>query len=93
MTKRRRWTVGEQGARPVDVHVGFWVRVRRTMLGMSQMKLAESLGLTYQQIQNYEKGINRISASRLYELSRILDVSINYFFKESEAGGREDKSI
>ena len=53
------------------------------MLGMSQMKLAESLGLTYQQIQNYETGINRISAGRLYELSRILDVSINYFFKES----------
>ncbi len=93
MATRRHWTVGKQGPRPVDVHVGFRSRVRRTMLGMSQAKLAESLGLTFQQIQKYEKGTNRISASRLYELSQILDVPINFFFEESGTGRREDKSI
>lgn len=67
---------------PVDVHVGSRVRFRRTVLGMSQSTLAEELGLTFQQVQKYERGANRISASRLWDLSLILDVSIGEFFKD-----------
>jgi transcriptional regulator with XRE-family HTH domain len=78
-------------AHPVDVHVGGRVRLRRVFLGYSQEKLANALGLTFQQIQKYERGANRISASKLYELSRILSVPVTYFFEgvesESEAGG------
>jgi len=68
--------------RPVDVHVGSRVRQRRTLLGMSQEKLGEAVGLTFQQIQKYERGTNRIGASRLYEFSRILDVPPAYFFED-----------
>ncbi len=64
----------------VDEHVGTRIRVRRMLLGMSQEKLGEGLGLTFQQIQKYEKGANRVSASRLFQLSRILNVSMSYFF-------------
>ena len=86
----------ERGARrpnPIDAHVGSRVRLRRMLLGMSQEKLGEQLGLTFQQVQKYEKGINRIGASRLYELSRILGVSVQFFFDDipdvsPEANGR-----
>lgn len=64
----------------VDVHVGRRVRLRRKQLEMSQERLAEGLGLTFQQVQKYERGANRISASKLYEMSRILQVSVAYFF-------------
>jgi transcriptional regulator with XRE-family HTH domain len=67
---------------PVDVHVGARVRQRRTLLGMTQTDLADALGLSFQQIQKYEKGTNRVGASRLYDLSRVLDVSIEYFFDD-----------
>jgi transcriptional regulator with XRE-family HTH domain len=67
---------------PVDVHVGSRVRLRRTLLGMSQEKLGDALGLTFQQVQKYERGANRIGASRLYDLSRVLDVPVSYFFDE-----------
>jgi len=67
---------------PVDVHVGGRVRLRRTLLGMSQERLGEAVGLTFQQIQKYERGANRIGASRLYELSTLLDVPIGYFFDD-----------
>jgi len=70
------------GPNPVDVHVGGRVRLRRTLLGMSQEKLGEAIGLTFQQIQKYERGTNRIGCSRLYDLSRVLDVPIEYFFEE-----------
>lgn len=74
---------------PIDVHVGGRVRLRRTMLGMSQDKLAESLGLTFQQIQKYEKGVNRIGASRVFEISRVLGVPIQFFFDDyDEITGR-----
>ena len=69
-------------ANPVDVHVGGRVRLRRTLLGMSQEKLGAAVGLTFQQIQKYERGTNRISASRLYEFSKILYVPVSYFFEE-----------
>lgn len=67
---------------PVDVHVGSRVRLRRTLLGMSQEKLGDAVGLTFQQIQKYERGANRIGASRLYEFSRVLDVTVSYFFED-----------
>ena len=70
-------------ANPIDVHVGTRVRMRRMLLGMSQEKLGELLGLTFQQVQKYEKGVNRIGASRLYELSRVLDVPIQYFYEDA----------
>jgi transcriptional regulator with XRE-family HTH domain len=66
---------------PIDRHVGSRVRMRRVMLGMSQEKLGDALGLTFQQVQKYEKGINRIGASRLQQISRILDVPPAYFFE------------
>ncbi len=70
---------------PVDVHVGRRVRMRRAFLGMSQTTLGEAIGLTFQQMQKYEKGTNRISASRLFDLSRVLDVPVEYFFDDMPA--------
>ncbi len=67
---------------PVDVHVGARVRMRRTLLGMTQTDLGDAVGLTFQQVQKYERGTNRISASRLYDLARVLDVSIEHFFED-----------
>mgnify|MGYP002528282353 CR=1 FL=1 len=66
----------------VDEHVGDRIRVRRTLLGMGQVKLGEALGLTFQQLQKYEKGANRVSASRLFQLSKILGVPVSYFFED-----------
>jgi transcriptional regulator with XRE-family HTH domain len=67
---------------PIDVHVGTRVRMRRTIVGLSQSALAEKMGITFQQVQKYERGSNRISSSRLFDLVRILDVPISYFFDE-----------
>ena len=67
---------------PVDTHVGARIRLRRTLMGMSQERLGESLGLTFQQVQKYERGVNRVGASRLYDLSRVLDVPISFFFDD-----------
>ena len=67
---------------PVDIHVGGRVRLRRTLLGMSQEKLGGALGLTFQQVQKYERGTNRIGSSRLYHLSHILDVPVSFFFDD-----------
>jgi transcriptional regulator with XRE-family HTH domain len=67
---------------PVDAHVGARVRLRRTLLGLSQEKLGAQLGLTFQQVQKYEHGANRISASRLHALSTILDVPVSFFFDD-----------
>lgn len=70
----------------IDVHVGSRVRLRRTLLGMSQERLGKELGLTFQQVQKYERGANRIGASRLYDLCRVLDVPVSFFFDDmSEA--------
>ncbi|MGD9671131.1 MAG: helix-turn-helix domain-containing protein [Hyphomicrobiaceae bacterium] len=74
-------------ANPIDMHVGMRVRMRRMLLGMSQEKLGELLGLTFQQVQKYEKGVNRVGASRLYELSRVLDVPVQYFYDDVPAMG------
>lgn len=72
-------------ANPVDQHVGSRLRQRRTLLGLSQEKLGDAVGLTFQQIQKYEKGANRIGASRLYQFSEVLDVDVSYFFDEMPA--------
>ncbi len=70
---------------PVDVHVGARLRVRRTLMGMSQTTVGDAIGLTFQQMQKYERGANRISASRLFALSRVLDVPIQHFFDDMPA--------
>lgn len=67
---------------PVDIHAGARLRLRRNLVGMSQEQLGNALGLTFQQIQKYERGINRISASRLHQICKILNVSVDYFFDE-----------
>ena len=67
---------------PIDVHVGNRVRIRRTLLGLNMAMLAKALGLAFQQVHKYEHGANRISASRLHQISQVLDVSISYFFEE-----------
>ena len=67
---------------PIDIHVGRRVRLRRTLLGMSQQKLGQALRLTFQQVQKYERGVNRIGSSRLYHLSQILDVPVSFFFDD-----------
>ena len=71
---------------PIDVHVGSRVRLRRNMLGLSQEKLGEAIGLTFQQVQKYERGANRIGASRLHDLSRVLDVPVSFFFDDHGPG-------
>ena len=87
---RKRKSSGRMASKgfpnPIDVHVGNRIRLRRTLLGMSQERLAEQIGLTFQQVQKYERGTNRVSSSRLFDLSRVLDVPIRYFFEEMSAG-------
>ncbi len=73
--------------RPVDVHVGQRLRMRRTLLGMSQTKLGQAVGVTFQQIQKYERGANRVGASRLYQFSQVLEVPVSYFFDEFAGEG------
>ncbi len=72
---------------PTDVYVGSRIRMRRKMLGLSQEKLGERLGITFQQIQKYEKGTNRVGASRLQAMSDALEVPVSFFFPESKASG------
>ena len=78
--KTQRKTRGKPNA--VDIHVGTRVRQRRTLLGFSQERLASALDLTFQQVQKYERGANRIGAGRLYQLARALEVPVTYFFEE-----------
>jgi transcriptional regulator with XRE-family HTH domain len=71
---------------PIDTHVGKRLRLRRTLLGMSQERLGDLLGLTFQQVQKYERGVNRIGSSRLFELGQILDVPVSFFFDDLPEG-------
>ncbi len=86
MARRTRHIIAKDGPHPIDVHVGSRVRVRRTLLGMNQTQLGEKLGITFQQIQKYERGSNRISASRLDQMTRILDVPVSFFFDGLDEG-------
>ncbi len=79
--RRRSYTVGEFGPRPVDVHVGGRVKARRTLIGMSQEELGKHVGVTLQQIQKNENGMNRIGASRLWQFSLVLGQPISWFFE------------
>ncbi len=77
-------------AQEVDRYVGARIRERRIMLGLSQQEMAKLIGLTYQQAHKYERGINRVSAGRLYDIAQALNVSVGHFFEQLEdAGGRE----
>jgi transcriptional regulator with XRE-family HTH domain len=80
--------VPKKQANPIDAQVGNRVRIRRMLIGMSQEKLGDLLGLTFQQVQKYEKGVNRIGAGRLFEISRILGVPIDFFY-EGAASAQE----
>jgi len=77
---KRRRTVLKDGPEPVDIHVGARIRLRRILLGQSQGDLGQAIGLTFQQIQKYERGTNRVAASTLHRLAQILDVPISFFF-------------
>ena len=74
---------------PIDVHVGRKLQLRRTLLGLSQERLGNLIGLTFQQIQKYESGANRVSSSRLYDIARVLDIGITYFFEGISAEVQE----
>jgi transcriptional regulator with XRE-family HTH domain len=78
---------------PIDIHVGSRVRLRRMMLGMSQEKLGENLGITFQQIQKYEKGTNRIGASRLQHIARVLAVPVSFFFEDAPGGAGDSAGL
>src|SRR6478672_7280851 len=77
--------MAKKAPNPIDKHVGSRVRMRRMMLGMSQEKLGDALGLTFQQVQKYEKGTNRIGASRLQQISLILQVPVAFFLEEAQS--------
>lgn len=79
---RRRRAASIDGPDPIDIHVGQRMRLRRTMLGKSQDQMARALGVSFQQVQKYERGTNRISASRLFDVSRFLNVPVSYFFED-----------
>jgi transcriptional regulator with XRE-family HTH domain len=86
----------ERAPHPVDVHVGRKLRIRRTAMGKSQEEIGEAVGITFQQIQKYERGLNRIGASRLYEFSQLLEIPVGYFFEnlnENVPENTDDASI
>ena len=89
MPKRQRKSSGRMASKgfpnPIDVHVGSRTRLRRTLLGISQEKLAETIGLTFQQVQKHERGVNRVNSSRLVDVANALNVEISYFFQEMSA--------
>lgn len=83
-SSRGRTPQGEPN--PIDVHVGNRIRLRRTLLGLSQEKLASLLGLTFQQVQKYERGMNRVGASRLWDIGKVLEVPIGFFYEDMDKG-------
>jgi transcriptional regulator with XRE-family HTH domain len=82
--------VSPKATSPIDIHVGNRLRKRRRMLGMSQEKLARAFGLTFQQIQKYEKGVNRMGASRLQQAADLLGVAVPFFFEGADDGPYKD---
>lgn len=83
--KSIRGRIDDNEPNPVDVHVGKRIRLRRTILHITQQQMAEMLGLTFQQVQKYEKGMNRVGASRLWDISRVLQVPMGFFFEDMDA--------
>lgn len=77
----QRYNISESGPNPVDLHVGHKLRARRILMGMTQQEMAEATNITFQQVQKYETGKNRTSASRLFQFARLLETSIDYFFE------------
>jgi len=82
--KSVRGRVDDNEPNPVDVHVGKRIRLRRTILHITQQQMADMLGLTFQQVQKYEKGMNRVGASRLWDISRVLEVPMGFFFEDMD---------
>ena len=82
--------MAEKKPNPIDTHVGGRVRLRRMLIGMSQEKLGDRMSLTFQQIQKYEKGVNRIGASRLFQLAQVLEVPVQFFF---EGAPTDDQAV
>ncbi|MBO6281874.1 MAG: helix-turn-helix transcriptional regulator [Alphaproteobacteria bacterium] len=80
-----RGRIDDNEPNPVDVHVGKRIRLRRTILHITQQQMAKMLGLTFQQVQKYEKGMNRVGASRLWDISRVLEVPMGFFFEDMDA--------
>jgi len=78
---------------PVDIHVGRRLRSRRTILGMSQEDIGDSVGITFQQVQKYERGLNRIGSSRLYEFATLLGVGVSYFFEELADSDKKENTL
>lgn len=97
MTKTAKAAV-RKGPDPIDICVGSRIRLKRTMLGMSQTKLGDSLGVTFQQVQKYEKGVNRVGASRLQHVANLLNEPVGYFFEDynqshNQGGFSEDGEV
>ncbi len=90
MKTRRKFS---RGPEPFDVHVGARIRQKRILLGLSQEKIADALGITFQQVQKYERGANRVSASRLLHIANLLDVDLNWFAEEFEPRGADLVSL
>jgi transcriptional regulator with XRE-family HTH domain len=86
--EQRPNTTMQKDPHPIDRHVGSRVRLRRTVVGMSQEQLGHKLGVTFQQVQKYEKGSNRVSASRLWQIARILGVPVSFFFEQVAAAAQ-----
>lgn len=80
--RRRSRVASADGPDPIDIHVGARIRLRRTLMGLSQSELGKAVGLTFQQIQKYERGANRVSASMLHHLGQVLDVPVSFFFDD-----------
>ncbi len=88
--RRTKKQTSRKGPNPIDIHVGSRVRLRRNLLGLTLQTLAKAVGVTYQQLQKYESAVNRVGASRLFNLSRVLDVPVSFFFEDlspAAAGG------
>jgi transcriptional regulator with XRE-family HTH domain len=85
MPKSVRGRLDDNSPNPVDVYVGKRIRLRRRVLGLTQQEFADKLGLTFQQVQKYETAMNRVGASRLWDISRVLNVQIDYFFENMDS--------
>ena len=91
--RRTKKQTSRKGPNPIDIHVGARVRLRRNLLGMYQETLAKAVGVTYQQLQKYERAVNRISASRLFNLSRALDVPVSFFFEDMPSDAASARQV